>query len=190
MDDLVPWPELVDRLAGRIEKLKSLGAGTPLVLADGRVALAHLRLTARPLLEEVVKRYGAACHRGFPVLEDNGIEGAGGSIGVRFSRWHALYFSLENATRRTSSSGKVAISLESGDPTRKRLPGEPMPPPDPNRKVTLAALALRWDDDRGWMEMRRPLPPRPTERELREQLLICLTGLNYDLAAGRLGPRE
>ena len=44
-------------------------------------------------------------------------------------------------------------------------------------------LGLRWDEDRGWVEVRRPLPPRWDLAMLRDHLTAHLIGLNYDLLA-------
>ena len=51
--------------------------------------------------------------------------------------------------------------------TRKRLPGEPLPPPDPNLALELTVLALRWDELRGWVEVRRRSTRRGRRRPCR-----------------------
>ena len=75
--------------------------------------------------------------------------------------------------------------------TRKRLPGEPLPPPDPDVALELTVLALRWDESRGWVEVRRPLDPAWTPETLQEHLTAYALGFNYDVdrraAGGRPG---
>src|ERR671922_299807 len=66
----------------------------------------------------------------------------------------------------------------------KRLPGQPLPPPDPHARFELVVLGLRWDDDRGWVEVRRPLDSRWDQTMLQDHLTAYLLGLNYDVAAG------
>ena len=51
-------------------------------------------------------------------------------------------------------------------------------------------LALRWDEGRGWVEVRRPLHPRWSPETLQEHLVAYLLAFNYDVAAGALGADE
>ena len=51
-------------------------------------------------------------------------------------------------------------------------------------------LALRWDEGRGWVEVRRPLHPRWRPETLQEHLVAYLLAFNYDVAAGALGADE
>ena len=136
-----------------------------------------------------MERYRPLCPTGFPVVEDNAIEGAGGSIGLRFSKWHAFFFALEHAPKRKAAAPPPALSGTPGLATvrLKRLPGQPLPPPNPNVELLLFVLALRWDESRGWVEVRRPLPAAWDQEVLVEHLAAYLAGLNYDLAAGRNG---
>jgi hypothetical protein len=66
------------------------------------------------------------------------------------------------------------------------MPGDPLPPRDPQEPLELVVLGLRWDDDRGWVEVRRRLDPRWDAHVLAEHLTAYLLGLNHDIAAGLL----
>src|SRR5688500_2025384 len=92
-----PWEEALARLQRRAAALRqSEGAPPPLIGDAGPAALARLRGTAGPLLQAVASAYAGLCPPGYPAPDDNGIPGPGGSIGLRFSRWHAIYFALEH----------------------------------------------------------------------------------------------
>jgi hypothetical protein len=181
--------ERLAALRARAEALREVQrAGQPLRAEAGQQALAAARTAARPLLAAVVDAYHGLCPPGYPVVEDNRIEGAGGSIGVRFSRWHAFFVSLDNVRKRKPEEPKADAVARAAGVRLKRLPGEPLPPPDPNVTLELATQALRWDDDRGWVEMRHVLPSNWDPAMIEEHLAGYLIGLNYDLGAGITGP--
>ncbi|MBI3971904.1 MAG: hypothetical protein HY332_11495 [Chloroflexi bacterium] len=153
----------------------------------GEQALVDLRRVARPQLDAVAASYAPLCPPGYPVVEDNEIRGPGGSIGLRFSKWHSFFFALEHAKRRRPAASKPSgLRAVPRDPEvkMKRLPGQPLPPPDVNTPLELVTLALRWEEARGWVEIRRPLPAQWDEAMLWEHLAAYLIGINYDLAAG------
>lgn len=189
MDDYTHWN-------GRLETLRqqagTLTGGTglcrPLTADAGRDALARLREMARSLFDDVLVAYGPFCPPEFPMLEDNGIPGPGGATGVRFSRWHAFFFALEHAGKRKPPPKPPGLTGATGVPF-KRMPGQPLPPPDPNVELTLVALSLRWDESRGWVEVRRRLPETWDVAVLSDHLAAYLSGLNYDLAAPGPGLR-
>ena len=112
--------------------------------------------------------------------------GPGGSIGIRFTAWHAFQFALENARRRKPDQPKLKGLAGSLDIRMKRMPGDPLPPRDPNDRFELSVLALRWDLDRGWVEVRRVLPAAWTGELLEEHFGAYLTGFVNDAAAGLL----
>ncbi|MGH2367726.1 MAG: hypothetical protein ACRDI2_05955, partial [Chloroflexota bacterium] len=180
-----PWEEQLATLRHRADDLRrSSGHPQPLRGPAGPAALARLREVIRPLLDGVAAAYEALCPPGYPSVEDNGIEGPGGSVGLRFSRWHAIFFALEHAPKKKAAEAKPAGLAGALGVVPKRLPGEPLPPPDPNAETELTVQLLRWDEGRGWVEVRRPLHPRWTLEMLQEHLVAYLIGLNYDLTAG------
>jgi hypothetical protein len=181
------WQAELSEMRDRAEALRrSVYPSPPLGLEDGRRALAAVRDEARVLFQETARAYESLCPAGYPQLEDNGITGPGGSIGLRFSAWHAFFFGLEHHKHTKPAAQRVPARV--GDaPVRKRMPGEPLPPPDPTTRVELVTLALRWDESRGWVEVRRPLPARWDRAMLWEHLAAYLVGLNHDLAAGAVG---
>jgi hypothetical protein len=182
----IGWPEQLAQLRRRVEELRARGRPPPLRGDAGWVALARVREGARPLLESIVTAYAGLCPSGFPVVEDNRIEGPGGSIGVRFGPRHALFIALEHEARRKPVEAKPAGLAGALGVRMKRMPGDPLPPRDPHQPLELVVLGLRWDDDRGWVEVRRRLDPRWDPRVLREHFAAYLSGLNYDIAAGLL----
>jgi hypothetical protein len=186
-----PWEAALARLQRRADALRQAEGPPPPLIGDaGPAALERLRATAGPLLEAVGGAYAGLCPPGYPALDDNGIPGPGGSIGLRLSRWHAVYFALEHRKKPRKAEPKPAGLAGALGVTRKRLPGEPLPPPDPNLEQELAVLALRWDEGRGWVEVRRPLHPSWSPETLQEHLVAYLLAFNYDVAAGALGADE
>jgi len=182
------WAGALATLRRRADALRRNGdRWRPLRGGDGPEALARVRREARPLLEALGEAYRDLLPPGYPALDDNGIAGAGGSIGLRLSRWHAVFFALEHVKRKQAAPPKPAGLIGALGVTRKRLPGEPLPPPDPNVALELTVLALRWDESRGWVEVRRPLDPAWTAETLQEHLTAYALGFNYDVAAGLLG---
>jgi hypothetical protein len=117
-------------------------------------------------------------------MEDNGITGPGGSLGLRFSAWHAFHVAFENARKPKSEEPKPAGLAGALDIRVKRMPGDPLPPRDPQDRFELSVLALRWDADRGWVEVRRVLPAQWGPEMVAELLEAYLTGFAYDVAAG------
>lgn len=136
------------------------------------------------MLEIVATSYADLCPAGYPQVEDNEIEGAGGSIGIRFSAWHAFFLALQRAPRPKKTEPKPSGLAGALDIRMKRMPGDPLPPPDPNVRLELVTLGLRWDPERGWVEIRRVLPQAWKIFMVEEQFDAYLAGLNYDLAAG------
>jgi hypothetical protein len=182
------WAAVLATLRRRVDALRRDGARwRPLRGEAGPEALARLRREARPLLEAMGEAYRDLLPPGYPALDDNGIAGAGGSIGLRLSRWHAVFFALEHVKQKKAPPPKPAGLIGALGVTRKRLPGEPLPPPDPNVELELTVLSLRWDEARGWVEVRRPLDPAWTGQTLQEHLTAYALGFNYDVAAGLLG---
>jgi hypothetical protein len=180
------WATEVSRLQRRAAELTAAsGPWAPLRGPAGAEALARLREVARPLLAEVARAYADRCPQEYPRLEDNGIQGPGGSIGLRLSPWHAVFFALEHLpTKRKGSAPKPAGLAGALGLQPKRMPGDPLPPPDPHVALELAVLAMRWDEGRGWVELRRPLPAAWTPAMLQEHLTAYLIGFNFDLARG------
>jgi hypothetical protein len=169
------------------------GAGPmpdPLRREDGERAFARLRVASRRLFEAARRAYRDLCPEGYPQIEDNGIPGPGGAIGLRLGPHHAFFCSLEHVrqkARRGERTEGLAGAL--GLSTKKRLPGDPLPPAGPDQPVRLALLALRWDAAGGWSEVRRVLDPRWDEALLFEHLGAFLLGFGYDatLAAPAAG---
>jgi hypothetical protein len=162
----------------------------PLRREDGEHAFARLRGASRRLFEATARAYRDLCPEGYPRIEDNGIPGPGGAIGLRLGPHHAFFCSLEHVrqkARREERTEGLAGAL--GLSTRKRLPGDPLPPADPDQPVRLALLALRWDAAGGWSEVRRVLDPRWDEALLFAHLGAFLLGFGYDatLAAPAAG---
>jgi hypothetical protein len=182
------WAAALAVLRRRADALRQDGdRWRPLKGEAGPAALAEVRAAARPLLVALGEAYRDLLPPGYPALDDNEIPGAGGSIGLRLSRWHAVFFALEHARKQKAPEPKPGGLIGALGVTRKRLPGEPLPPPDPNVELELAVLSLRWDDARGWVEVRRPLDPAWTAETLQEHLSAYVLGFNYDVAAGLLG---
>ncbi|NBX46913.1 MAG: hypothetical protein EBT22_06900 [Chloroflexi bacterium] len=138
---------------------------TPQVLTrrDGEKALAEVRARVGPRLRDAVSIVDRFCPTGYPVFEDNGIPGPGGAVGVRLSAWHSLFFALE---------------------------GGPLPPPDMNAPVTLVCLTLRYDPDRGWVELRRRLDPRWDDDLIDDHVVPCLVGFAHDAMARHVAGRD
>lgn len=195
MDDTIRLTaQRLAALRARAETLRELQRDQPPLPADaGRETLAAVREAVRPLLEAVADTYRGLCPDGYPLVEDNGITGAGGSVGVRFSPWHAFFVSLDNVRKpRPKAEEAPAVPGVATAPgvRLKRLPGSPLPPPDPNVRVELATLALRWDPERGWVEVRRALPVRWDRSMVEEHLAGYLIGLNYDVGPRMAGGDE
>ncbi len=155
-----------------------------LPLDQARDGFRRLRDEVQPLLASAAEAYRPLCLAGYPVLEDNGIEGPGGSFGLRFSAWHAFHCAFENAKKPKKNEPKPTGLAGALDIRVKRMPGDPLPPRDPNDRFELATLALRWDEDRGWVEVRRVLPERWTRDMIEELFAAYLAGFAYDVAAG------
>jgi hypothetical protein len=178
------WTEELAALRRRAERLRARGPmPDPLRRIEGQAGYARLRETARALFEATVAAYQGLCPEGYPRIDDNGILGTGGAIGIRFSDHHSFWFSFERVRPRRPQPARAGpVATAAPEPvSRRRLPGEPLPPPDPDEPVRLAMLALRWDERNGWSELHRPLDPRWDERLLREHLAAFLTGVAYDL---------
>lgn len=144
----------------------------------------RLRAASRALLEAASSAFDGVCPRGFPSIEDNGIVGPGASVGIRFSKWHAFHFALERVKKHKKQEPKPPGLAGALDIRLKRMPGDPLPPRDPRDRFELAALALRWDPDRGWVEVRRVLPAAWTTDMLADLFEAYLVGFAYDVAAG------
>ena len=179
------WAARLARLRARTDALVAARV-TPgrLPLHEALQAYPRLRDAARPLLDSAVATYADLCPTGYPTLEDNQILGPGGSLGVRFSLWHAFHVALENARKPRSDEPKPKGLAGVLDIRVKRMPGDPLPPRDPNDRYELAVLALRWDADRGWVEVRRVLPADWSAEMVAELLEAYLAGFAYDVAAG------
>ena len=191
MAEDLPAAETLARI--RVEAIRT-GYATPVTLArrDGEMAFAALRAAAAKRLSETVPMVGPLCPPGYPVFEDNGIFGPGGAVGVRLSAWHAIFFALEHVrlktTRHVTPLG--VLPGESFEVKPRRLPGGPIPPPDMDAPVTLACLSLRYDPDRGWVEVRRRIDPRWDVDVIDDYLLPCLVGFAHDAASGHLAGRD
>ena len=186
----VMTPESLAR--ARIASLRARGAPASLTRRDGEAAYAALSVAAVRRLREAVPMVAASCPPGYPAFEDNGITGPGGAVGVRLSAWHAIFFSLEHVRMRTTRHAAPLGVLpgESYEVKPRRMPGGPIPAPDMGAPVTLACLVLRYDPDRGWVEVRRRIDPRWDAADLDDHLLPCLVGFANDAVAGHLAGRE
>jgi hypothetical protein len=179
------WTARVAALRDQANTLISDGARPEaLPAADAQASFGRMRREALSVLEAAVAAYGDLCPPGYPLLEDNGIEGAGGSVGVRFSAWHAFFLSLQNAPRPKNVELKPAGLAGALDVRVKRMPGDPLPPPDPNVRLELVVQSLRWDGERGWVEVRRVLPRAWNLGMVQDLFAAFLAGFNYDVAAG------
>ena len=179
------WQARLNRLRERAAQLLNDGAvpaQLPLDVAERE--FARLREAVRPLLESTVTAYQALCPAGFPKIEDNGIPGPGGSLGIRFTVWHAFHVAFEHAKKPKSAEPKPTGLAGALDIRVKRMPGDPLPPRDPKDRFELSVLALRWDADRGWVEVRRVLPAAWSSDMVEELLAAYLAGFAYDVAAG------
>ena len=159
---------------------------------EGEVAYGELRAAAVQRLHEAVPMVERLCPPGYPVYEDNGIAGPGGAVGVRLSAWHAIFFAIEHV-RLKSSRHETPLGVLPGEAFEvkpRRLPGGPIPPPDMDAPVTLVCLTLRYDPDRGWVEVRRRIDPRWTAEVIDDHLLPCLVGFAHDAACGHLAGRD
>lgn len=163
-----------------------------LVRRDGDSAYAALRAAAAQRLRETVPMAQALCPPGYAVFEDNGISGPGGAVGVRLSAWHAIYFALEHVRLKTTRHA-TPLGVLPGEPFEvkpRRLPGGPIPAPDMEAAVTLACLTLRYDPDRGWVEVRRRIDPRWDEAVIDDHVLPFLIAFVHDAVAGHLAGRD
>ena len=191
MPDDLPTAETLARK--RVAAIRT-GYASPATLArrDGEAAYAALRAAAVKRLGETVPMIESLCPSGYPAFEDNGISGPGGAVGVRLSAWHAIFFALEHVRLKTSRHAPPLGVLpgESFEVKPRRLPGGPIPPPDMDAPVTLACLTLRYDPDRGWVEVRRRIDPRWDADVIDDHLLPCLVGFAHDAASGHLAGRD
>lgn len=167
---------------------------SPATLArrDGEAAFAALRAAATRRLRETVPMVEALCPAGYPAYEDNGIAGPGGAVGVRLSAWHAIFFAIEHVRLKTARHAPP-LGVLPGEPFEvkpRRLPGGPIPPPDMDAPVMLACLTLRYDPDRGWVEVRRRIDPRWDGAVIDDHLLPCLVGFAHDAASGHVAGRD
>lgn len=179
------WPERVTARRARADALLSAEARpVALPVAEAQESFARLRRECRVMLDLAASAYADLCPAGYPQVEDNQIEGAGGSVGIRFSAWHAFFLALQRAPRPKKTEPKASGLAGALDIRMKRMPGDPLPPPDPNVRLELATLSLRWDTERGWVEIRRVLPREWRVSMVEEQFDAYLTGFNYDVAAG------
>ena len=179
------WEEQLHSLRERAAELQRDGAAPaqlPLDVAERE--FARLRDATRPLLDQTATAFAQLCPPGYPRLEDNGIPGPGGSLGLRFSVWHAFHVAFEHAKKPKSDEPKPTGLAGALDIRVKRMPGDPLPPRDPKERFELSIQALRWDADRGWVEVRRVLPERWSAEMVAEQLAAYLAGFAYDVAAG------
>jgi hypothetical protein len=184
----VSWIEELEILRRRTEALRTAGAmPDPLRRQAGEASFARLRATARTLFDATIAAYRGLCPRGYPVIDDNGIAGTGGAVGIRFSEHHSFFFALERATppkkKETVDEIRSRQAAQESAP-RKRMPGDPLPPPNPEEPVRLAMIALRYDERSGWAEVHRTLDPRWDEQLLREHLSAYLVGVAYDVTVG------
>jgi hypothetical protein len=179
------WEERLAALRRRTEYLLQTEARpAALTWDEAHAAYARLREAAQPLFDGAVRTYTGLCPYGMPVIEDNRIMGPGGSLGIRFSVWHAFHVAFENAKRPKKEEPKPTGLAGALDIRVKRMPGDPLPPRDPRDRFELATLGLRWDEDRGWVELRRVLPTAWTPEMVAEQFEAYLAGFGYDVAAG------
>jgi len=184
-DALPPWSDELGALRRRAEALRATGPmPDPLPRAEGEANYARLREAARTLFQATVDAYCDLCPDGYPLIDDNGIAGTGGAIGIRFDEHHSFFFSFERVQTkkrkgRVSEQDRRVEAL--GEVPRKRMPGDPIPEADPSEPVRLAMIALRYGERSGWQETHRPLDPRWDQRLLREHLAAYLVGVGYDL---------
>ena len=179
------WEARLDRLRERAAQLVRDGAvPAALTLETAEREFARLRDALRPLLDQTVAAYRDLSPPGYPKIEDNGIPGPGGSLGIRFSAWHAFHVAFEHAKKPKSEEPKPTGLAGALDIRVKRMPGDPLPPRDPKDRFELSVLALRWDEDRGWVEVRRVLPAAWSIEMVAELLEAYLAGFAYDVAAG------
>ncbi|HET7771688.1 MAG TPA: hypothetical protein VFN74_23145 [Chloroflexota bacterium] len=179
------WTERLARLRDRAVALqRDAAVPAQLPLESAEREFARLRAATRPLLEATAAAFEPLTPAGYPRIEDNGIPGPGGSLGLRFSVWHAFHVAFEHAKKPRSDEPKPTGLAGALDIRVKRMPGDPLPPRDPQERFELSIQALRWDADRGWVEVRRVLPERWTTEMLAEQLEAYLAGFAYDVAAG------
>lgn len=182
---ILSWEERLTRLRSRAgDLLAAAAAPAQLPLDAAQSGYARLRAETRPLLEATAAAYADLCPAGYPKLQDNEIPGPGGSLGLRFSAWHAFHVAFENARKPKKDEPKPTGLAGALDIRVKRMPGDPLPPRDPNDRFELSVQALRWDPDRGWVEVRRVLPALWTPEMIAELLDAYLTGFAYDVAAG------
>ena len=180
--DAATWPQELAAIRQRADALRAAGAlPDPLRRAEGEASFARLREIARALFSQTIEAFQDLCPAGYPAIDDNDIAGTGGAVGIRFDEHHSFFFALERVKVKTKSEGAPKGLSSRSEPVRKRMPGDPLPPVNPDEPVRLAMTALRWDEQTGWSEMRRVLDPRWDERLLREHLAAYLTGVIYDL---------
>jgi hypothetical protein len=179
----LPWGEELAALRRRAEVLRRAGPmPDPITREEGERLFARLRESVRTLLEATVEAYRGQCPEGYPLVDDNQIPGTGGAIGVRFDEHHSFFFTFERVARKQKKDKERAGSAGAPETApKKRMPGDPLPPPDPDEPVRLAMIALRYDEHSGWQETHRPLDPRWDEQLLREHLAAYLVGVGYDL---------
>ncbi len=179
------WEAQLAGLRRRMEVLRDSGPmPDPLQRQQGDVLYGQLREQARGLFEAMVAAYRGLCPEGYPLIDDNGITGTGGAIGIRFDVHHAFFFTYERVKikqKKTREEEPQGLAGALGLVPRKRMPGDPLPRPKPSDPVRLAMIALRWDEHSGWQEVHRPLDPRWDEVLLREHLAAFLVGIGYDL---------
>ena len=182
---ILAWEQRLGALRARADALRSAHAAPARLTHDEAVRqFPLLRDAARPLFDDAARVYADLCPHDYPTIEDNGILGPGGSLGLRFSAWHAFHVALENARKPKSEEPKPKGLAGALDIRVKRMPGDPLPPRDPNDRFELAVLALRWDPDRGWVEVRRVLPAAWDVAMVAELFDLYLAGFAYDVAAG------
>ena len=179
------WQARLERLRERAVQLQREGAApAKLPFESAEREFARLRDAVRPLLDATAASFGELCPPDYPKIEDNGIPGPGGSLGLRFSVWHAFHVAFEHAKKSKTDEPKPTGLAGALDIRVKRMPGDPLPPRDPTDRFELSVLALRWDEDRGWVEVRRVLPAQWTVEMVAELLDAYLAGFVYDVAAG------
>jgi hypothetical protein len=185
------WEEELSLLRRRVEALRASGPmPDPLRRADGEASFARLRAAARALFAATIAAYQGFCPAGYPAVDDNEISGTGGAVGIRFSEHHSFFFALERVVVRQKKDTVEELRRRQAaqtEPPRKRMPGDPIPPPDPNEPVRLAMIALRFDERSGWAEVHRTLDPRWDELLLREHLAAYLVGVGYDVTVSAVG---
>ncbi len=183
--ELLTWTEELAALRRRALALQTAGPmPDPLRRQDGEASFARLRAVALALFEATIHAYRGICPAGYPVIDDNEIAGTGGAVGIRFSEHHSFFFALERVAppkkKETADEVRRRQAIEESPP-RKRMPGDPLPPPNPDEPVRLAMIALRYDERSGWAEVHRPLDPRWDQQLLREHLAAYLVGVGYDV---------